>query len=99
MRRFLLCLGMIALATTMSVADELKGKLKDVDALKRIITVTVDGKERTFPVAEDAKITTTGKGKAPGADVIGGLLGVKAGGDVAITTQNKDGKEVVTALK
>jgi len=99
MRKFLLGLGVLALAVTATSGDELKGKLKDVDIFKKTITVTVEGKDKVLPVAENAKIATVGKGKTPGQDVVGGLLGLKAGPEVAVTTAKKDDKDIVTEIK
>jgi hypothetical protein len=99
MRKFLLGLGILAMVVTALPAEELKGKLKDVDAFKKTITVTVEGKDQVLPVADNAKITTIGTGKTPGQDVVGGILGLKAGPDVAVTTEKKDNKSIVTVIK
>src|SRR5262245_37596761 len=99
MKRFIVVLFAFVIAGSGTFGEEIKGKLKDVDIFKKTITVSSAGKDQVLPVADSAKITTTGKGKAPGQDVVGGLLGLKAGGEVAVTTEKKDEKDVVTAIK
>jgi hypothetical protein len=83
-------------------SDEVKGKVKSVDADKSTITVTVDDKDQTFTVAKDAKVySLVGKNakKAQPQDIAGGLKGVNQGVDVTLTTEKKDTKETVTAVK
>jgi hypothetical protein len=99
MKRFVVVVFAMAMASAGTLGEELKGKLKDVDIFKKTITVSAGGKDTVLPVADSAKITTTGKGKNPGSDVVGGLLGLKAGGDVTVTTEKKDDKDVATAIK
>ncbi|OAI54308.1 hypothetical protein AYO44_15145 [Planctomycetaceae bacterium SCGC AG-212-F19] len=99
MKRFIVVLFAMVIVSTGTLGDELKGKLKDVDIFKKTITVNAAGKDTVLSVADNAKITTTGKGKNPGGDVVGGLLGLKAGGDVTVTTEKKDDKDIVTAIK
>jgi hypothetical protein len=99
MKRFIIVLFAIAVAATGTFGDEIKGKLKDVDIFKKTITVSDGAKDQVLPVAENAKITTVGKGKNPGGDVVGGLLGLKAGPEVTVTTEKKDDKAVVTVIK
>src|SRR5882724_5433720 len=87
-------------------AEEIKGNVKKVDADKSVIVVTVDGKDVEYAVAKDAKFTqaSTAKKKkkdkvAPAtSELTGGLKSVKDDSQVSITTEKKDGKDVVTAL-
>ncbi len=99
MKRFIVVLFAFALAVTGTFGDEIKGKLKDVDIFKKTITVNDGSKDQVLAVSDNAKITTVGKGKNPGADVAGGLLGLKAGPEVTVTTEKKDDKPIVTAIK
>src|SRR4051812_44437298 len=99
MKRFVFVIFAMAVAAAGSSGDEFKGKLKDVDIFKKTITVSAAGKDQVLTVADNAKTTTIGKGKNPGNDVVGGLLGLKAGPEVAVTTEKKDDKDVVTAIK
>jgi hypothetical protein len=85
-----------------SWAEEIKGKVKSVDASKSTITVTVNDKDRTLTVAKDAKVfQLVGKKlkKAQPQDVPGGLAGLEAGKEVTVTTDKKDGQDVVTQIK
>jgi hypothetical protein len=93
------CLGTVLLvlwAVSGLEADEIKGKLKKVDAGKGIVIVTVGNKDQQFVVGPDAKVVTN-KGDA----IKEGLKakGLGAGAQVTITTASKDGQEVVTELK
>jgi hypothetical protein len=81
------------------LAEEVKGKLKSVDAAKNTITVTVGDKDTTYPLAADAKIVN-----AQGKEIKNGLSAkpfqnVNGKQQVTLTTATKDGKEVVTELK
>src|SRR5258707_14528545 len=87
---FVICAGV-------SLAEDLKGKIKSVDAEKNTITVTIGDKDQTFTLDKDAKILDT-KGK----EVAGGIkasLFKKAGLPVTVTTEKKDDKDVVTKVK
>jgi hypothetical protein len=99
MKRFFVVLFAIAIAATGTLGDEIKGKLKDVDIFKKTITVNDGNKDQVLTVSDDAKIVTVGKGKTPGSDVAGGLLGLKAGPEVTVTTEKKDDKPIVTVIK
>lgn len=99
MKRFFVVLFAIAVAATGTLGEEIKGKLKDVDIFKKTITVNTGSKDLVLPVSDDAKITTVGKGKNPGTDVAGGLLGLKSGPEVTVTTEKKDDKQIVTVIK
>ena len=92
------------LALTLAVAsgDEFKGKVKKLDADKNTITITVDDKDQTFDVSKDTKIVGLyGKKlkKAIQENVPGGLSGVKEGVAVSLTTEKKDGKDVLIQVK
>jgi hypothetical protein len=83
-------------------AEELKGKVKSVDAEKSTVTVTVGEQDKTLDVAKDAKVThRVGKNekKAKSEDLPGGLGALTAGTDITLTTEKKDDKEVVTQIK
>ncbi|HEY1376434.1 MAG TPA: hypothetical protein VGF55_06550 [Gemmataceae bacterium] len=59
--------GTLAVAVVLCVgavlADEIKGKVTKVDQDKKQVTVTVDGKEMTYDLADDCKYPMAGKGK------------------------------------
>ena len=76
-------------------AEVIKGQIKDVDADKGVLTVTVDGKDREFQVPADAKIRITEAVQV--RDAKNGLKDpdVKKGFNVEITTGEADGKVVV----
>jgi hypothetical protein len=88
--------------TSIAHAEELKGKVKSVDAEKSTITVTVGEQDKTLDVAKDVKVThRVGKNdkKAKSEDLPGGLGALTAGTDITLTTEKKDDKEVVTQIK
>ena len=78
-------------------AEEIKGKVAKVDAEKKTLTLTVDGKDQSFPIDKEAKFLTPGKKKQL-QDLPGGLSGVKEGTEVTLTTEKKDGKETITKV-
>ncbi|HYT95110.1 MAG TPA: hypothetical protein VEL76_40710 [Gemmataceae bacterium] len=94
------CLSVIGLAA--ASADDIRGKVKKVDAEKGTITITVDDKDQSFDVPKDAKIVALyGKKlkKAQQLDLPGGLAAVKEGANVTITYDKKDKKDVVTQVR
>lgn len=105
MTRFRISLAstlLLALVAGPASADEVKGKVKSVDAEKRSITVTADSTDKVYPLTADAKVVgLMGKKikKATLGDLAGGLGGVKEGADVVLTTQTKDGSPEVTQVK
>ena len=99
--RILMSMAFLALSS-LALAEEIKGKVKSVDADKSTITVTVGEADKTYDVAKDAKVThKVGKNekKAKTEDLPGGLGALTAGTDVTLTTEKKDDKESVTAIK
>ena len=90
LRPFVAALFVLTLLVGVTVAEEVKGKIKGVDADRGTITVTVGEKDRTFAVAKDAKV---GVGKSKD------LKDLKAGQSVTLTTESKNGKDVVTEIK
>jgi hypothetical protein len=97
LRKYVCGVFALVVAVGCLMAAEYKGKVKSVDADKNTITVTVDDKDKEFKVPADAKIVN-----AKGKDVKNGLKNekaFKAGAAVTVTTEKKDGKEVVTEIK
>jgi hypothetical protein len=94
----LCALFVLVLWAGVSPAEELKGKIKKVDAEKNTITVTdKDGKDHTFTITDKTDVLDT-KGKA----ITGGLKASafkKEGQPIVITCEKKDGKEVCTKIK
>jgi hypothetical protein len=86
-----------------AAAEEYKAKVKSTDTDKGTVTFTVDGKDTTLPVHKDVDIYTLGRGKkgqpGPKMAVEGNLGGLKADQNVTITTEKKDDKETVLAVK
>jgi hypothetical protein len=94
------------LGFTAASAEELKGKVKDVDKDKNTITLTVDGKDTTYTVGKDASFVTVSleKGKKGKVNekltpIDGGITGIKAGTDVTVLTDKQDDKDVITSVK
>jgi|SRR5437588_7955903 len=90
--------GTLAVAVVLCVgavlADEIKGTIKKVDVDGKKITVSVDGKESTWDVADDAKLP----GRQGKAGTLKGLATAvdKAAdkGYKAVITTDKDNKKV-----
>jgi hypothetical protein len=102
MRLFALLFGFALLAGSAATADEIRGKVKSLDADKGSITVTVGDADQTFQVQDDAKVVGLyGKKlkKATVQDVPSGLRGVKEGADVTLTTAKADDATVVSQVK
>src|SRR5262245_42315808 len=76
------------------VAAEVRGKVKSYEGEK--LTVTVDDKDQTYTVTADTKIY---KGKDVAKDREKALKGLKAGAEVILTVEKKDGKDVLTEVK
>lgn len=84
-------------------AEEYKATIKNVDADKNSIVVTVGSDDKTFTVAKDAEIYTQAKGKknkpGPKNPVEGGLSGIKEGSEVTLTTIKNGDNEIVSSIK
>ena len=100
-------LTVMLLGVTTAEADEVKGTVTAVSTTKSTITLTVDGKAKTYPVAKDASFTTATRvaGKKKGkttervTPIDGGLAGIKTGASVTVLTETIDDKESVTSVK
>jgi len=102
MRTGIAVAGLLLAVCAVAQAEEIKGKVKSVDAEKSMITVTVGEADRTLEVSKDVKVThRVGKNekKAKSEDLPGGLGALTAGTEVTITTEKKDDKESVTQIK
>jgi hypothetical protein len=99
-RSTLSVIALLAITGLAGRAETYGDKVKDVDAVKKTITIPVEGKERTFKVDDKVDVqsqTRVGK-RLRLTPVKEGLKGVKAGTEVAITTEKKDGEEIVTKI-
>lgn len=96
LRTFVASVAALVICAGGLLAAEVKGKIKDVDAAKKTITVTVDGKDTTYTIGEKTQILNA-KGKAVKDGINAKAL--KAGANVTITTEKKDGKDEVTEVK
>jgi Cu/Ag efflux protein CusF len=94
--------SLLVFGLAVASADDVRGKVKKVDADKGTITITVDDKDQTFDVPKEAKVVGIfGKKlkKAQQLDLPGGLAAIKEGANVTITTDKKDNKDVVSQVK
>ena len=92
----------LALGAGRLSADEVRGKVKQVDGDKGRLTLTVGDADKTFDVGGDTRVVGLyGKKlkKAKTQDLAGGLRGLKEGAEVTLTTAKKDDKDVVTEVK
>jgi hypothetical protein len=104
----------LLLCASVVMADEVKGKITKVDPDKKVITVSMDGKDTDYTVADDCKL--------PPPRMRGGKGGGGGGGDAkpmtlkelqtavdrakdrggyaaTVTVEKKGGKEQVTEIK
>jgi hypothetical protein len=93
-RSILAAVVALAFCVSLALAEEVKGKVKQTDPDKFTITVTVDGKDKTYPVDMSAFVIT-----AQGRNFKGGFKALKGGEDVIITTNKKEDKEIVGVIK
>ena len=91
----------LALGAGRLSADEVRGKVKQVDGDKGRLTLTVGDADKTFDVGDARVVGLYGKKlkKAKTQDLAGGLRGLKEGAEVTLTTAKKDDKDVVTEVK
>ena len=76
-------------------------RVKAVNVAKKTITIPVEGMDRTFKVDEKVDVQAqvrAGKRLRLSLRVKDGLRGVKAGSEATITTERKDGDEVVIKI-
>ncbi len=106
MRSFAAATLVALLSLTAASAAETQATVKSLDKTKSTITVTVQGKDKTFPVSKDASFVTVSQvaGKKGTTTekltpIDGGLDGVKVGTNVTVLTDTVDAKETVTSLK
>jgi len=88
------------LLISVSRAETYGEKLSEVDTTKKTVTFAVDGKPKTFQVDEKVDVQTqvrVGK-RLRVTPLKEGLKGVKKGSEATITTEKKDGVEVVTKI-
>lgn len=98
LRSFACAVLALACAVGVLVAAEIKGKVKSVDTDKKTITVTTsEDKEVTVSYNDDTKFTG-GKGNIDREKAIG-RMAKTPGGEVTITTEKKDDKDVATEIK
>jgi len=92
----------LMVAAVLVRADVIQGKFKSADAAKGTVTVTADGKDQTFPVAKEVRVTQPNPAKnnkkKPVLDVPGGLGALPAGTDITITTYKNEGKDEATVI-
>jgi hypothetical protein len=100
LRPAFLTIALAVLAGSAGQAETYADKVKAVDAEKKTITLPVEGKERTFKVDDEVDVQSqTRAGKRLRLNPVKeGLKGVKAGTEVTVTTEKKDGEEVVTKI-
>jgi hypothetical protein len=97
LRKFVCAVAAVVLCVGVVLADEIKGKIKSVDADKGTITVTAaDGKDHTLTVGKDTKLQA-----ASGKDLKEGIKDkhLKAGAEVVVQCKKEGGKEVCTEVK
>jgi len=98
--RALYAITIAAFTAASATAETYAEKLTAVDADKKTITFAVEGKERTFKVdaKTDVQMQVRSGKRLVVVPVKDGLKGVKAGREATVTTEKKDGDEVVTKI-
>lgn len=98
-------LSVLFLFTTPLLGEVFKGPVKKVDADKGTLTVPVKGKDRTFTVPADAKVTVqVASGVISPEDRLKNEWFQRAAGPraigyaVEVTVEKKNGKEIVTKV-
>jgi hypothetical protein len=103
MKRWLFgCLAALAISSGNLLADEVKGKVKNVDPEKHALTVTFIDQDQTFILANDVKVIhLVGKKakKAQTEDLPGGLTALSKDSEVTLTSEKKDGVNRVTTIR
>lgn len=87
-------------AGSASLAESYLEKVKAVDADKKTLTIPIEGTDKTFKVDDKVDVQAqrrVGK-RLRLMPVKEGLKGVKAGVEATVTTEKKDGMEVVTKI-
>lgn len=79
-----------------SNTTEIRGKLARVEADHKAITVSVNGSDRTIAVAKNVAVGIAGRTKQ--ADLSRAARILSPGTEVTLTTETKDGQEVVTKI-
>ena len=86
-----LCLGLILGLARPALAEEAKGKVASVDATKNQIIIKEQGRDVTFQVEKDAKVTINGKE--------GKLSDIASGDEVTITYEKKGEQQMATEVR
>jgi hypothetical protein len=79
-------------------AAEIEGKLKDVDAEKGVVTLTIEDKDRAFMVTKDTEIEVQDIRAYKPKEGLKDPVFQKKGLKVVVQTAEKDGKETVTKV-
>src|SRR5262245_10294623 len=99
-RRAILATALALFVGPSAFAESYLEKVKAVDADKKTLTIPVEGKDKTFKV--DGKVDVQSQVRVGKrlrlTPVKEGLKGVKAGTEATVTTEKKDGEEVVTKI-
>lgn len=96
LRKIVCAVFALVICTGVVLADEIKGKIKSVDADKHTLTVTADGKDHVITLSKDGKVLSS-KGEALKEGLKDKHL--KEGTEVIVKCEKKDGKEVASEVK
>jgi len=98
-RRIVCTLALSALVIGVVTADTYGEKVKAVDVSANTVTIVVDKKDKVLKVDAKATFLTQQRGgkvgKVKAVPAKDGLKGVKVGSEVVLTTELKDGEEIV----
>ena len=97
-RKFACAIVVVTILTAVVVAEtRVKGVIKSVDVEKGILTLTVKKTDQEFKITDETKITAAPDGKKVKTRLKSPLF--KAGNEAAVTTDTKDGKDVVVLIR
>lgn len=71
-----------------------RGKLKSIDVAKKVLVVTVDGKDRELSFSEETRVLD-----ARGNTLAEKLVDFKPGADMQFVSEKRDGREAARALR
>jgi len=99
MRTFVCALATLLVLGVSLIAAELKGTIKSTDKDKKIVTISVDGKDTEVSITDDTKFFQNDKAAKDRDKAVERLYKAKEGTKITVVTEKKDGKEVATEVR
>jgi len=104
LRMFVATLSVLALTAGSLTAEEIRCRVKSVDATKNTVTVMVGSKEQTFECAKDCRVMGSSGSLLPrrGGQMVelsGGLSNLREGVSCTLVTEARGGAQMVTQIQ